>query len=49
MGTTRTEQAIEELLDTEDEDFEPTCDDVRLAWLSHEMSGSEFEAVWSDR
>jgi len=53
MGSTRTEQAVEEL-GADDDDFEPSCDDIRLAWLARE-SGVEFagahesEAPWSDR
>jgi hypothetical protein len=54
MGSTRTEQAVDEL-GTDDDDFEPSCDDIRLAWLARE-SGAElaagchdFEALWSDR
>ena len=54
MGSTRTEQAVDEL-STDDDDFEPSCDDMRLAWLAAgelgaEQAGSrEFEALWSDR
>ena len=53
MGTTRTERAIDDL-DTESEDFEPHCDDIRLAWLAHELCeghapGNDFDALWSDR
>jgi hypothetical protein len=48
METTRIERAIEEL-DTLDE-FEPSCDDIRLAWLANELSaGSDFDAHWSER
>lgn len=56
MGRTRTEQAVDELsTDDDDDDFEPSCDDMRLAWLAAgelgaEQAGScEFEALWSDR
>jgi hypothetical protein len=55
MGSTRTEQAVDEW-GSEDvgDDFEPSCDDIRLAWLGRESqagpSGShDFEALWSDR
>lgn len=53
MGTTRTERAIDEL-DTDGEDFDPCCDDIRLAWLAHELRdgpapGKDFDALWSDR
>jgi hypothetical protein len=55
MGSTLTEQAVDELGTDDDDDFEPSCDDIRLAWLAHE-SGAEhatgshdFEALWSDR
>jgi hypothetical protein len=54
MGSTRTEQAIDELATDDDDDFDPSCDDIRLAWLARE-SGAEhtgsrdFEAWWSDR
>lgn len=54
MGSTRTEQAVDELGTDDDDDFEPSCDDIRLAWLARE-SGTEptgshdFEALWSDR
>ena len=49
MGTTRIEQAIDEI-DTSGGDFEPTCDDVRLAWLAHELSaGHDFDNLWTDR
>jgi hypothetical protein len=40
--------------DDADDDFEPSCDDIRLAWLAQE-SGAEhkrchdFEALCSDR
>ena len=55
MGSTRTEQAVDELSTDDDDDFEPSCDDMRLAWLAAgelgaEQAGScEFEALWSDR
>ena len=51
MGSTRTEQAVEEL-STDDDDFDPTCDDIRLAWLASEsehIRSHDFEALWSDR
>ncbi len=54
MGSTRTEQAVDELGTDDVDDFEPSCDDIRLAWLARE-SGAEhsgchdFEALWSDR
>lgn len=53
MGITRIEQAVDELDSNDDDDFDPSCDDIRLAWLAHE-SGAEqprahdFEALWSD-
>jgi hypothetical protein len=53
MGSTRTEQAVDELGTDDVDDFE-SCDDIRLAWLARE-SGAEhsgchdFEALWSDR
>jgi hypothetical protein len=54
MGNTRTEQAIDELDTDDDEDFDPSCDDIRLAWLAHESGGEhagshDFGALWSDR
>jgi hypothetical protein len=53
MGsTTRTERAIDELdlLEQDDGEFEPSCDDMRLAWLASELStGQEFEVVWAER
>lgn len=54
MGTTRIEQAIEEF-DPLGDEAEASCDDVRLAWLAHELSaadalaGSDFDALWTDR
>jgi hypothetical protein len=54
MGTTRTEQAIDEI-DTLNDEFESTsCDDIRLAWLAQALdggltTGSDFEAAWTDR
>jgi hypothetical protein len=53
MGSTRIERAIDEL-DIDGDDFEPSCDDIRLAWLSEELStasagGNDFESLWSDR
>jgi hypothetical protein len=53
MGTTRIERAIDEL-DSEGDDFEPSCDDLRPAWLARELSaggavGDDFDALWSDR
>jgi hypothetical protein len=54
MRSTRTEQAVEELATDDDDDFDPSCDDIRLAWLARESeaepSGShDLEALWSDR
>ncbi len=54
MGSTRTEQAVDELGSDDIEDFDPFCDDIRLAWLAHdsraERTGSDDdEAPWSDR
>jgi len=53
MGTTRTERAIDEL-DIDGDDFETSCDDIRLAWLAHELdpgssAGHDFDALWSER
>ena len=54
MGSTRTERAVDELGANDFDDFETSCDDIRLAWLARE-SGMEstvahdFEALWSDR
>ena len=52
MGSTRIEQVIDELDTDGDDDFDPSCDDIRLAWLAHE-SGAELthdgEGLWSDR
>jgi len=53
MGTTRIERAIDEL-EIDGDDFEPSCDDIRLAWLAEELSSgsagsNEFDALWSDR
>ena len=49
METTRVERAIEEF-DTEADEFEHSCDDIRLAWLANELSaGSDFDAHWSER
>jgi hypothetical protein len=53
MDSTRTEQAVDELI-TDDDDFDPSCDDIRLAWLASESAAAragsnDFEALWSDR
>ena len=53
MGSTRTERAIDDL-DIESDDFEPSCDDIRPAWLAHELNtgssaGNDFDSLWSDR
>jgi hypothetical protein len=53
MGTTRIEQAVDEL-DIDNDDSDPSCDDIRLAWLSRDLgaedsSTQDFEALWSDR
>lgn len=53
MGITRIEQAIDEVEPLGDE-LEPSCDDIRLAWLAHELSsvgatGADFDAIWTDR
>ena len=49
MGTTRIERAIDEI-DMAGDEFEPTCDDIRLAWLAHELNaGNDFDALWTDR
>jgi hypothetical protein len=52
MGSTRTEQAVDEL--EIDEVFDSSCDDIRLAWLAHESAAEQtrthdFEAPWFDR
>jgi len=54
MGSTRTEQAIDELDADDVDDFDPSCDDIRLAWLAHESAAEharchDFEVLWSDR
>jgi hypothetical protein len=55
MDSTRTEQAVDEWgAEDMDDEFEPSCDDIRLAWLASEshagLNGShDFEALWSDR
>lgn len=54
MGSTRTERAVDELSTDDVEDFDASCDDIRLAWLAHEVvaahtRGHDFEALWSDR
>lgn len=49
MGKTRIEQAIDEI-ETAGDEFEPTCDDIRLAWLAEELTtGNDFDALWTDR
>ena len=53
MGSTRTEQAIDDL-GADDDLFEPSCDDIRLVWLACELgpehaNARDFEALWSDR
>jgi hypothetical protein len=54
MGSTRIEQAVDELDIDNDDDFDPSCDDIRLAWLAQETAAEQtrthdFEAPWSDR
>jgi hypothetical protein len=54
MGSTRTEQAIDEWSTDEADDYDPSCDDIRLSWLAHESAAEHgrcqgFEALWSDR
>jgi hypothetical protein len=54
MGSTRIEQAIDELGTDDDDDFDPSCDDIRLAWLARgpgeELNGAhDSDALWSDR
>jgi hypothetical protein len=52
MGSTRTEQAIDEFDPLADDDLESGCDDIRLAWLADELGGrdgADFDALWSDR
>jgi hypothetical protein len=49
MGRTRIEQAIDEIEPLGD-DYEPTCDDIRLAWIADDCGGgSDFDALWTDR
>ena len=53
MGTTRTEQAINDI-DTLGDEPESCCDDVRLVWLARELNAasagsSDFDALWADR
>ena len=52
MTSTRIERAIDEM-EADGDDFESSCDDVRLAWLAHEQdagaAGNEFEPPWSER
>ena len=52
MGTTRIEQAIDDMEPAGDE-FEPSCDDIRPAWLAQELNagaaGQDFESLWTDR
>jgi hypothetical protein len=50
MGTTRIEQAIDDI-DMLEDDNSYSCEDVRLAWLASELAAErhEFDAVWSDR
>lgn len=51
MGSTRTERAVDELGTNDADDFESSCDDIRLAWLARESDtlAHDFEALWSDR
>jgi hypothetical protein len=53
MDSTRIEQAVDELDIYDDDDlFDPSCDDIRLAWLAHESMAErtqDGEAHWSDR
>jgi hypothetical protein len=53
MGTTRTEQAIDDI-DALHDDADFSCEDIRLAWLAGELDagngdGSDFDTVWTDR
>ena len=53
MGTTLTEQAIDELEPLGDQ-AEASCEDIRLAWLANELDASgrdhgDFDALWTDR
>ncbi len=54
METTRIERAIEEM-DTDADDFEDGCDDIRLSWLAHQLHAQSaamkegFEVLWVDR
>jgi hypothetical protein len=54
MGTTRIEQAIDNI-DPLGDELAASCDDIRLAWLAHEMTaecaeaGGEFDALWINR
>jgi hypothetical protein len=54
MDSTRTEQAVDELDTIDDDDFDPSCDDIRLAWLAsgsvaETTASHDFEALWSER
>ncbi len=54
MGSTRTERAVDELGANDVDDFESSCDDIRLAWLARESGmehtlAQDFDALWSDR
>jgi hypothetical protein len=51
MGSTRTERAVDELGANDVDDFESSCDDIRLACLARESHNldHDFEALWSDR
>jgi hypothetical protein len=53
MGTTRIELAIDDI-DTDADEADHSCNDVRLAWLAHELgaepdTGHDFDALWDDR
>jgi hypothetical protein len=54
MVSTRIEQAIDELDTDNDGDFDPSCDDIRLAWLAHETASDHasmrgVDEIWPDR
>jgi hypothetical protein len=54
MGSTRTEQAVDEMgIEDDDDVFGPSCDDIRLAWLARAPGAehaacSEHETPWCD-
>jgi hypothetical protein len=49
MGTTRTEQAIDELEPQGESSEYFDNDDVRLGWLAAEADDAHYDPCWSDR